>query len=127
MKSDDFTDDSKVAIELTDLATQLSEAIGQRDRIVRIIGVKKAIDRRLDERGFRRSAALGSVCQSRSGTFGEIDANSRFHRRHPLKTRSIVDWPIVWFGIRSSFRAGIQADRYSLTRSTGAVCGRLAW
>jgi len=79
MKSDDLTDDSKVAVELTDLAAQLSDAIGQRDRIVRIVRIKKVTDRGLDKRGLRRPTALGGGRQSRCGAFGEIDANPRFH------------------------------------------------
>jgi hypothetical protein len=79
VKSNDFADDSKVAIELTDLTAQLGEAICQLDGIARVVGVKKAIDRGLDKRGFRDSTALGRRCQSRRSALGEIDANPRFH------------------------------------------------
>jgi hypothetical protein len=62
VKSDDFTDNSEVAIELTDLATQVGEAIRQYDGILRVVGLEKAIERGLDQGGFCRPTALGCGC-----------------------------------------------------------------
>jgi hypothetical protein len=78
VKSDDFTDNSEIAIELTDLAAQVGEAICQHDGIAFSVGVKKPIERGLDYGGFCRPTSLGCARQSRRGAFGEIDAYSRF-------------------------------------------------
>jgi hypothetical protein len=91
VKGDNFTDNSEVAIELTDLTAQIGEAVCQHDGIVSVVAVKKAIDRSLDQGGFRRLTTLRRRCQSHRGALGEIDTHSRFHHRPSLKsTRTLA-------------------------------------
>lgn len=86
MKRHDFAYDSEAAIELGDLLAQVDEAPCQRGGIVNFFGLKKAVERGFDKRGFCGPATLGRGSQFRGCAFGEIDANSGFHYRDSPKS-----------------------------------------
>src|SRR5580700_11081962 len=77
--------DPEIAIDIFELAAQSSEVTRHSRGIV--VRAKVAVEGSFDERRFRGTGTFGRFRQPRSHTFGEINANSRFHERDLLRGR----------------------------------------
>jgi hypothetical protein len=78
--------DPEIPIELFELAAHGRELAGQCRGIARIfVGAEHTIEGYFDKRRFGSARTAGRFRQSRGHTFGEINTNSGFHGKIPLK------------------------------------------
>jgi hypothetical protein len=99
--------DPEIPIELFELAAHGRELAGQCRGIARIfVGAEHTIEGYFDKRRFGSARTAGRFRQSRGHTFGEINTNSGFHGKIPLKATDLD-----YFRSRRINSASAQATR----------------
>jgi hypothetical protein len=78
--------DPEIPIELFELAAHGRELAGQCRGIAQnFVGAEQTIEGCFDKRRFGSAGTPGRISQSRGRAFGEINTNSGFHGKIPLK------------------------------------------
>ncbi len=86
-----LVDDSKIPIELFELAAHQGKAAVYWNVVGVVIRTEELSEGGLNERRFARTGTLGRRRQPRGHLFGEVDANSGFHR-WPFEKRRFLQY-----------------------------------